>query len=142
MIGDLAVPNSFRWMLIVEDNPDDERLARRVITQLNRTECVRTAHDGEEALRFLQEIEIPALILLDLKLPRLSGVEVLMAIKDNPRLRVVPVVILSSSDEKSDRNACYELGCNAFVKKPVDYDKYRSELKTMLEFWLDINLPA
>jgi two-component system response regulator len=143
LISDLAVPRASRWILIVEDNPDDERLARRVISMINRPECLKTAQDGEEALKILQtEEDTPTLILLDLKLPRLSGVEVLMAIKDDPRLTVVPVVILTSSDEKSDRSACYELGCNAFVRKPMDYELYIKELTIMLQFWLDVNLTA
>jgi CheY-like chemotaxis protein len=108
----------------------------------NRKELLKTARDGEEALELLKNEETPTLVLLDLKLPRLSGVEVLMAIKDDERLRVVPIVILTSSDEKTDRSACYELGCNAFIRKPVDYDQYKQNLKVMLEFWLDVNLNA
>ena len=127
-------------MLIVEDNPDDERLATRTFSAKQRLERYKVARDGEEGLDILKAEETPALVLLDLKLPRLSGVEVLMAMKDDERLRKVPVVVLTSSDELSDRAACYDLGCNAFVRKPIDYDEYKRELTTTLDFWLGVNL--
>lgn len=126
-------------MLVVEDNGDDERLATRVFARSGRTERFCVARDGEEALKLLRESHPPSLVLLDLKLPRLSGVDVLMAIRDDERLKTVPVVVLTSSDERTDLGACYELGCNAFVRKPVDYDEYTRELKTTLDFWLGVN---
>lgn len=141
-MSDVSSGSGSRWMLIVEDNPDDERLATRVFSMAQRNERFQVARDGEEALKVLKNSEPPALVLLDLKLPRLSGVEVLMAMKDDERLKVVPIVVLTSSDEKSDRMACYELGCNAFVRKPIDYDQYRIDLKVTLDFWLDVNLGA
>ncbi len=131
-----------RWVLVVEDNPEDERLASRVFAAGHRPEEYHVARDGVQALQLLKRQDTPALVLLDLKLPRLSGVEVLMAIRDDPRLRTVPVVVLTSSDEITDRNACYELGCNAFVRKPLDYDDYRKELNLTLDFWLTVNLTA
>jgi CheY-like chemotaxis protein len=137
-----ALEGKRRWMLVVEDNPDDERLASRTFAASERVEDYRVARDGEEALEILKREERPSLILLDLKLPRLSGVDVLMAIRDDPKLKTVPVVVLTSSDEKSDRSACYELGFNAFVRKPIDYDDYRKELTVTLDFWLGINLTA
>jgi two-component system response regulator len=137
-----SVENKHRWMLVIEDNPDDERLATRTFSAAQRSEDYQVARDGEEALVMLKREDKPALVLLDLKLPRLSGVEVLMAIRDDPRLKTVPVVVLTSSDEKSDRSACYELGCNAFVRKPIDYDEYRRQLTATLDFWLNVNLTA
>lgn len=127
-------------MLIVEDNPDDERLATRTFQRMNRQERWEIARDGEEALQMLANSEKPALVLLDLKLPRLSGFEVLTAMRDDVRWRTVPVVVLTSSDEKTDLAACYELGCNAFVRKPVDYEDYTRDLQTTLDFWLNVNL--
>lgn len=126
-------------MLVVEDNLDDERLATRTFTRAGRQERFEVARDGEEALRKLRAQEPPSLVLLDLKLPRLSGIDVLLAIRDDERLRTVPVVVLTSSDERSDIAACYELGCNAFVRKPIDYEEYTGELRTTLDFWLGVN---
>lgn len=127
-------------MLIVEDNPDDERLATRAFRRMERTERYEVARDGEEAIQILKSADVPALVLLDLKLPRLSGFEVLTNMRDDERLRTVPVVILTSSDEKTDLAACYELGCNAFVRKPVDYEQYNADLKMTLDFWLSVNM--
>lgn len=130
-----------RWMLVVEDNPDDERLATRTFKQSGRTEAWHVARDGEEAIKILKESSpAPTLVLLDLKLPRLSGVDVLTAIRDDPRLGRTPVVVLTSSDERTDLAACYALGVNAFVRKPVDYTEYTRDLRTTLDFWLNVNL--
>jgi CheY-like chemotaxis protein len=129
-----------RWMLVVEDNPDDERLATRTFKQSGRAEEWRVARDGEEALEMLKSKVPPTLVLLDLKLPRLSGVEVLTAIRDDARLGNTPVVVLTSSDERTDLAACYALGCNAFVRKPVEFHEYTRDLKTTLDFWLNVNL--
>jgi two-component system response regulator len=128
-----------RWMLVVEDNPDDERLATRTFKQSGRNEDWRVARDGEEALEMLKWPVPPLLVLLDLKLPRLSGVDVLTAIRDDPRLGKTPVVVLTSSDERTDLAACYALGCNAFVRKPVEFTEYTRDLKTTLDFWLNVN---
>lgn len=128
-----------RWLLVVEDNADDERLATRTFKQAGRSEEWRVAHDGEEALEMLKDATPPTLVLLDLKLPRLSGVDVLTAIRDDARLGRTPVVVLTSSDERTDLAACYALGCNAFVRKPVDYEEYTRDLRTTLEFWLNVN---
>jgi CheY-like chemotaxis protein len=131
---------SGRWMLVVEDNPDDERLATRTFKQAGRAEDWRVARDGEEALEILKAKIPPTLVLLDLKLPRLSGVDVLTAIREDTRLGHIPVVVLTSSDEKTDLAACYALGCNAFVRKPVEFSEYTQDLRTTLDFWLNVNL--
>ena len=128
-----------RWLLLVEDNADDERLAARTFRQSGRGEELRVARDGEEALAALRTPTTPALVLLDLKLPRLSGVDILMAIRDDKRLAKVPIVILTSSDERTDIEACYGLGCNAYIRKPVDFGEYTHDLKLALEFWLGVN---
>src|ERR1700722_7092613 len=106
-----------KWVLVVEDNSVDELIARRAFTQAKRTEDLVVARNGQEALDLLRFKFTPVLVILDVKLPRLSGIEVLMAMKDDDRLRTVPVVIMTSSTEISDISACYELGCNAFVHK-------------------------
>lgn len=128
-----------RWLLVVEDNADDERLATRTFRQTGRVEEWRVARDGEQALEMLRAGPPPTLVLLDLKLPRLSGVDVLTAIRDDPRLGTTPVVILTSSDEKTDLAACYALGCNAYVRKAVEFTEYTRDLKTTLDFWLTVN---
>ena len=129
-----------RWLLLVEDNADDERLATRTFRQTGRGEAWQVARDGEEALELLFGAPSPpTLVLLDLKLPRLSGIEVLSAIRDDQRHGRTPVVVLSSSDERSDRAACYALGCNAYVRKPVEFEEYTRDLRTTLDFWLGVN---
>ncbi len=128
-----------RWLLVVEDNADDERLATRTFRQTGRAEDWRVARDGEQALEMLKGPVPPTLVLLDLKLPRLSGVDVLTAIRDDPRLGATPVVILTSSDERTDLAACYALGCNAYVRKAVEFTEYTRDLKTTLDFWLTVN---
>ncbi|MGV3617369.1 MAG: response regulator [Fimbriimonas sp.] len=129
-----------RWFLVVEDNPDDEHLARRAFGLSDHAERLLVARNGEEALKVLAENPSPIFVLLDLKLPRLSGVEVLMAMKDDERLRTIPVVVFSSSNERSDVGACYDLGCSAFVRKPLDYEEFIATFNTMLTFWLSINI--
>lgn len=128
-----------RWLLVVEDNADDERLATRTFHKTGRSEELRIARDGEEALAMLADGHPPTLVLLDLKLPRLSGVDVLRSIRDDARLGRTPVVMLTSSDEKSDLDSCYALGCNAYIRKPVDFQEYTHDLRTALEFWLGVN---
>lgn len=128
-----------RWFLIVDDNPDDELLARRAYASTGRPEKLVAAQNGEEALELMRSRSSPALVLLDLKLPRISGADVLMAMKDDPQLSTVPVIIFTSSNSMSDVAACYELGCNAFVQKPVEFDEFMSVTKRTLEFWLSVN---
>lgn len=130
-----------KWVLVVEDNPGDELIARRAFEQANRSEQVVVARNGEEALDLLRSRFSPVLVLLDVRLPRLSGIEVLVAMKDDARLRTVPVVVMTSSNEVSDLGACYELGCNAFVRKPLDFNEYLAAYETTLNFWLGTNLP-
>ena len=132
--------SSGRWLMVVEDNPDDEDLTRRAFASSGCPEMLVIARDGEEALELLRKEASPALVLLDLKLPRLSGVEVLTEMKDDLRLRTIPVVVLTTSNMTSDIVACYELGCNAFVKKPLDYNEFIRVLSSTLGFWLNVNL--
>lgn len=129
-----------RWFLVVEDNADDEMLARRAYSQTGRREKLVVAHHGEEALKLLHGQRAPALVLMDLKLPRLSGVDVLIAMKDDSTLKTVPVVIFTSSNSLTDLAACYELGCNAFVQKPIEFDRFISTYQKTLEFWLSANM--
>jgi len=114
-------------------------LVTRTIGRAARSERLLVARDGAEAVRILKTYLLPALVLLDLKLPRLSGMEVLSAVREDERLLAMPIVILTSGGDQSEVAACYALGCNAFVRKNIDYHCYVQELTRTLEFWLDIN---
>ncbi len=129
-----------RWVLVVEDNACDELIAKRAFACAGRSEQAIFARDGEQALKELRERHSPALIVLDMKLPRLSGLEVLFAINEDDRLRLVPVVVLTSSNERTDIAACYELGCKAFVHKPEDFQEYMAAYSSILDFWLKVNM--
>lgn len=129
-----------RWVLVVEDDEDDERLATRAFRLSERAERFVVCQDGEQAMERLEADEPPCLILLDLKLPRISGIEVLETIRERPATRHTPVVVLTSSDERSDVAACYAIGCNAFVRKPIDYDDYLRRVGALFTFWLEGNV--
>jgi two-component system response regulator len=130
-------------VLLVEDNPDDEGLALRAFKKSGVKNQVIVARDGEEAVRKLPELvngNAPVLILLDLKLPKLSGLEVLERIRENAGTKHVPVVVLTSSDETVDVTGCYARGANAYVRKPVDFDEFIEAIDSIVKFWLRRNL--
>jgi two-component system, response regulator len=130
-------------VLIVEDTADDERLAMRALDKLGIAVEVDIARDGAEAIVFLEQpVEQTAyrLVLLDLKLPKVSGIEVLETIRSSASTATLPVVVLTSSDERRDMAACYGGRCNAYVRKAVDYTEYMDAMRKTLEFWLIINL--
>ena len=130
-------------VLIVEDTADDERLARRALGKLAIRVEVVVARDGAEALELFENdphLSQFRLVLLDLKLPKVSGLEVLQAIRKIEIAANLPVVILTSSDERRDVAACYESQCNAYVRKAVDYSEYMETMRKTLEFWLLVNL--
>ena len=132
-----------RSILLVEDNPDDEKLTLRAFRKSQIANPVTVAHDGQEALDYLFDPgkELPAVVLLDLKLPRIDGIEVLRRVRANERTRLVPVVILTSSTEESDLIAGYALGCNSYIRKPVDFDKFVAAAGQLGLYWLVINEP-
>lgn len=138
-------------ILLVEDNPDDEALTIRALKKNNIKNEVVVAHDGVEALDFLfgtgtyarRDLSVmPQVILLDLKLPRLGGLEVLRKLRANERTRMLPVVILTTSTEDQDRTAGYGLGANSFVRKPVDFAQFMEAVRTLGLYWLILNEPA
>ncbi|MEZ0327847.1 MAG: response regulator [Fimbriimonas sp.] len=132
-------------ILLVEDNPDDEGLALRALKKSGVRNPVIVARDGEEAVQKLSSFtngSIPVLILLDLKLPKLSGMEVLERIRGNVSTQLVPVVVLTSSDETIDVVGCYSRGANAYVRKPVDFDEFIEAIDSIARFWLRRNLQA
>ena len=134
-----------KTILLVEDNPDDEKLTLRAMRQSEIPNIVVVAHDGAQALDFIlgngkTGRRLPALVLLDLKLPKVSGLEVLEKLRSDMRTRTLPVVILSSSDEERDVLQSYLLGANSYIRKPVDFDEFIDSVKQLGEYWLSINL--
>jgi len=139
---------SEKFILLVEDNPDDEALTLRALKKNNISNDVHVARDGVEALDFLFSRDDhadrnpdhqPQLILLDLKLPRLDGLEVLKEIRSNPVTRLLPVVILTTSNEERDVVGCYELGANSFIRKPVDFNQFIEAVRQLGLYWLVLN---
>jgi CheY-like chemotaxis protein len=138
-------------ILLVEDNPDDESLTRRALARNNIKNDVVVAHDGVEAVEFLfgqgayqgrDMDQMPQLILLDLKLPRMDGLEVLEKIRSDERTRLLPVVILTTSNEETDRIKGYGLGANSYVRKPVNFNEFTDAVKQLGLYWLILNEPA
>jgi CheY-like chemotaxis protein len=136
---------SFRPVLLVEDNPMDLDLTRRAFARRKLLNPLEVARDGEEALGLIPKWEagspLPAVILLDLKLPKVDGLEVLRQIKTHPQLRVVPVVVLTSSAEERDIKAAYEYGASSYIVKPVDFDKFLDVAAQLDMYWLVLNTP-
>jgi two-component system, response regulator len=137
-------------ILLVEDNADDVELALHALRKEKLANSVEVARDGEEALDFIfcrgryagrDQNSQPRLILLDLKLPKVDGLEVLRQLKGDPRTQAIPVVILTSSREEKDLVNGYRLGVNAYIQKPVDFDQFRAMVKEVGLFWLVVNQP-
>lgn len=135
-------------ILMVEDNPNDAELTIRALRKKHLANPVYVAQDGQEALDFLfhtgahstsNSTCLPKVILLDLKLPKVSGLEVLKAVKENEKTRTIPVVILTSSREDPDIKAAYDLGANSYVVKPVEFDQFVEALSSLGFYWLLIN---
>ena len=137
-------------ILLVEDNPYDVELTLRALRKHNLANQVHLARDGQEALDFifgagpLDEIKCDRLkvILLDLKLPKMSGLEVLKKLKGDERCKTVPVVVLTSSQEDQDIQECYKLGVNSYVVKPVEFDAFAKTVADLGLYWLLVNKPA
>jgi two-component system response regulator len=137
-----------RIILLVEDNPDDEALTLRAFRKSNVANRVVVARDGVEALDYLFSTgshagrdphDVPQLVLLDLKLPRIDGLEVLRRIRSDERTRLLPVVILTSSREQQDLLDGYGLGANSYVQKPVDFAKFLQAVEQLKLYWLVLN---
>ena len=131
-------------ILLVEDNPSDVELTLHAFEANHLTNSVHVARDGEEALDFLfgdGEARKPRVILLDLKLPKVDGLDVLRAIRANAVTRLVPVVILTSSREERDIVESYELGVNSYITKPIEFEKFLETVKTLGLYWLLLNEP-
>jgi len=139
---------SDKTILLVEDNPDDVTLTLRALKKNNLLNEVVVARDGVEALDFLFSEgsytnrvaeHLPELILLDLKLPKVDGLEVLKRIRANERTKLLPVVILTSSNEQSDIISGYELGVNSYIRKPVDFEQFIEAVRQLGLYWLVLN---
>ena len=137
-------------LLLVEDNQDDMDLALHALRRGNLANRIFVVRDGEEALDFLfcrgayaerSFDRPPKLVLLDLKLPKVDGMEVLKQVKRDPRTKTIPVVIMTSSKEERDLVASYNLGANSYIQKPVDFEKFRETVKAVGLYWLVINQP-
>jgi CheY-like chemotaxis protein len=128
-------------LLLVDDNPDDIELTLRVFRRHRIIHDVRVARDGVEAREALQGPERPALVLLDLKMPRLDGIDLLRSIRQTPATRALPVVILTSSREERDIATCYDLGANSYLQKPVDASEFEETVRTLGQYWLTLNVP-
>jgi CheY-like chemotaxis protein len=137
-------------ILLVEDNPDDEALAIRAFKRHHIGNDVVVAHDGVEALDYLfgtgsysgRDMSIkPTVVLLDLKLPRLDGIEVLRRIRADERTKLLPVVVLTTSSEEQDMLDSYSLGCNSYIRKPVDFIQFSEAIRQLGMYWLLMNEP-
>jgi two-component system response regulator len=137
-----------KTILLVEDNPDDVKLTLRAFAKNNFNNHIDIARDGVEALDFLfargdfadrAGRPMPTLVLLDLKLPRMDGLQVLKAMRADPRTRLTPVVILTTSGEQQDKVEGYSLGANSYVRKPVNFAEFTEAARTLGVYWLALN---
>jgi two-component system, response regulator len=136
-------------ILLVEDNPDDAELALHALRKENLGNRIQVVRDGVEALDFVfcrnayserRFEDPPKVVLLDLKLPKVDGLEVLRTMKSDPRTQTIPVVVLTSSKEERDLIQSYHLGANSYIQKPVDIDQFRETVKQLGLYWLVVNL--
>jgi two-component system response regulator len=137
------------FILLVEDNPDDELLTRRAFRKNNFPSRLLVARDGAEAIDYLlargryasRDVNLmPEIILLDLRLPKMDGLEVLRHLRSNERTRLLPVVILTSSDEEKDIIDSYALGANGYIRKPVNHEQFSEAIRRIGLYWLQLNI--
>jgi CheY-like chemotaxis protein len=139
-----------RNILLVEDNPQDEMLTLRALRKVNLANQVDVVRDGQQALDYLfkqgefaqrEGPDLPAIVLLDLNLPRIGGLDVLIGLRADTRTQLVPVTILTSSDEERDRLQSYQNGANSFVRKPLDFTEFAETVARLGIYWLATNEP-
>jgi hypothetical protein len=142
--------NSDKTILLVEDNAQDEKLILRALRKVNLANQVDVMRDGQQALDYLfregefagrDGVDLPTIVLLDIGLPRVGGLEVLKRLRADPRTHLQPVVMLTSSDEERDRLASYEDGANSFVRKPLDFTEFAETVARLGIYWLAVNKP-
>lgn len=134
-------------ILLIEDCPDDADLAVRVLKQENPSTRIKVIYDGAEAIKYLFDQSgntskhlLPKVIFLDVKLPRITGPQVLKELKSHEETRTIPVVIMSSSSLEQDLTECYNLGANSYLVKPIDFNSYQSMLACTSRYWLNYNM--
>lgn len=139
-----------RTILLVEDNPQDEMLIVRALRKINIVNTLDVVRDGQQAIDYLfgegefahrSTAELPTVVLLDISLPRLNGLDVLERLRNDPRTAFLPVVILTSSDEQEDRVKSYQRGANSFVRKPLDFTDFAETVSRLGVYWLVTNEP-
>lgn len=139
-----------RPILLVEDNPQDEKLVLRVLRKVNLANQVDVARDGQQALDYLFQTgefasragaEQPAIVMLDISLPKVSGLEVLQRVRANKSTQLVPIVMLTSSDDERDRMTSYTDGANSFVRKPLDFSEFSETVARLGVYWVLVNQP-
>ncbi|MGH7700085.1 MAG: response regulator [Gemmatimonadales bacterium] len=128
-------------ILLVEDNPSDVELTMRALSKHNLANRVHVVRDGAEAVDYLRDMARPKVVLLDLKLPKVSGLEVLKQIKGDDRTKTLPVVVLTSSSEEPDIAEAYRLGANSYIVKPVDFEDFVRAVSDAGLYWLLLNQP-
>jgi CheY-like chemotaxis protein len=134
---------SYFTILLVEDEADDILITRRAMNKANIISRLIIVNDGEEALKFLRredeykDAALPSLILLDLKMPKVNGFEVLKELKKDEKLRVLPVIVFTSSERNEDVELAYKLGCNSYVVKPVKFDEFIKVMEEIRRYWLE-----
>ncbi len=137
-------------IFLVEDNPDDIKLTQRAFMKsvvADKIE-IKIAEDGQSALEYLFSLtgrtdggEFPTVVLLDLNLPKLSGLQVLERIRNNEKTKLIPVIVLTSSREEADLRRAYGLGANSYIRKPVDFEKFKKAVQELGLYWVDLNEP-
>jgi two-component system response regulator len=146
----MRAPLTNRVILLVEDNPSDVDLTKRAFEKKHLANTLVVVCDGQEALDYLfgagayagrNVADLPACMLLDLNLPKVDGVTVLQTIKSDPRTRMIPVIVLTSSKEPRDIKACYALGTNSYIRKPVNFDEFVEAVSDLGLYWLMLNQP-
>ena len=139
-----------KTILLVEDNQQDEMLTLRALKKVNLANHVDVARDGQQAIDYLfregefanrEGTDLPTVVLLDVNLPRISGLEVLERLRADPRTRLLPIVLLTSSDEERDRLRGYHNGANSFVRKPLDFSEFVETVSRLGVYWLAVNTP-
>lgn len=130
-----------KTILLVEDNADDEQLTLRAMRHSEVPNIIRVARDGAEAIDLLygQDARLPDLILMDLKLPKIGGLELLERIRREPTTATLPIVVLTSSDEERDISECYRYGANSYIRKPVDFEEFIDAVRQLGLYWLSMN---
>ena len=138
--------DSIRPILLVEDRSVDVDLTKRAFAKRKLLNPINVARDGEEVLALFDRWEagepVPICILLDLKMPKVNGLEVLRQLKDHPKFSTIPVIVLTTSNEDSDIKEAYKLGCNSYIVKPVEFEKFMDVASNIEVYWCALNMPS